>query len=292
MGDLTRARLPDPRHCTSNQRGQIHIIILVVLVVGFILYANFSGGGFLKKLFPSSSFSEKPAADKEGKISAPPKAEKKLVPSPALTPQAVSAPELSDTVPPKRSKAQPTGGLPAETRKTTLGLETDEKATCKYSDETSGIHYDSMQGEFDQIDSTTHAVLITTLSEGGKYKYYVKCRDEKGNKNTDDFTISFEVKLPVDKTPPVLTNPSHQGSILSIDAKEVVISISTDEPASCRYSGSMSGNFSAYDQTKRFHVKKITGLQAGKAYDFFVRCKDSAGNANTGDVLISFMVGQ
>ena len=251
----------------------------------------------MKKLFPSSSFSEKPAADKEGKISAPPKAEKKLVPSPALTPQAVSAPELSDTVPPKRSKAQPTGGLPAETRKTTLGLETDEKATCKYSDETSGIHYDSMQGEFDQIDSTTHAVLITTLSEGEKYKYYIRCMDEKGNKNIDDFVISFGVKLPEDKTPPVLSNPSHFGDVLPKDTKEVVISITTNEVTSCRYStiggvsyNSMPGRFSYYDQTKRFHTKKLTGLENGKAYDYFVRCQDSAKNSNTGDVLISFSV--
>ena len=275
-----------------NQKGQIHIIILVLAVVGFILYANFSGGGFLKKLFPSLSSSAKQTSSKGSKISAPPRAEKKLVPSPAPTTQAVPAPELPDTVPPKRSKAQPIGSLPAETRKITIGLETDEKATCRYSDETSGIHYDSMQGEFDQTDSTLHSVLITTLSEGGKYKYYVKCSDEKWNKNTDDFIISFEVKLPVDKTPPVLTNPSHQGSILPTGTKDVVISISTDEPASCRYTGSMSGSFSYYDQTKKFHVKTITKLEDGKAYDLFVRCKDSAGNANTGDVLISFRVGQ
>jgi hypothetical protein len=292
--DLVGVQISTPRPSMFNQKGQIHMIVLLLIVVGFVLYANFSDGSFLKKfLFPSFSPASSPAksAPNQGsRISSP-----DLPVAPA---QSVSAPEYSDIVPPQRFNPQPTGSLPAETRKITLNLGTDEKATCRYSSETSGVHYDSMQGKFDQTDSASHSVLITTLSEGGQYRYYVKCSDEKGNKNSDDFVISFEVKLPEDKTPPVLKNPSHQGDVLPAGTGGVTITISTDEPASCRYAtnpgvsySSMSGGLSYYDETKKFHVKSITGLQNGLVYNFFVRCRDFAGNANVGDVLISFSVG-
>lgn len=286
-----RVRFSHPRlNIMFNQKGQIHIIVLVLSVIAFILYVNFSDGSFFKKFFSPSASPAKSTPSKGGRISTP---------APPVTPtQPASTPEIPDILPPQRFDPQPIGSLPAGTRTITLSLETDEKATCKHSD-TSGVYYDSMQGKFDQANSTSHTVLITTLSEGGKYKYYVKCSDEKDNKNTDDFIISFEVKLPEDKTPPVLSNPSHQGDILPAGTREAVISISTDEPASCKYSidggkpySSMSGSFSYYDQTKKFHTKSITKLENGKAYDFFVRCKDLAGNANTGDVLIRFSVGQ
>ena len=270
-----------------NQKGQIHIIILAVLVFGFILYTNFSG----KPMFQSSSTKSTPK--QETKISAP---TTKKETSPQLTPG--PAPSVPDTTPPKRLNPQPKdkSNLPTDTRKTTLGLETDEKAICRYGD-VAGVSYDSMRGSFDQTNAASHSVLITTLSEGEKYKYYIRCMDEKGNKNIDDFVISFGVKLPEDKTPPVLSNPSHFGDVLPKDTKEVVISITTNEVTSCRYStiggvsyNSMPGRFSYYDQTKRFHTKKLTGLENGKAYDYFVRCQDSAKNSNTGDVLISFSV--
>ncbi|MBI2626266.1 MAG: hypothetical protein HYW69_01585 [Candidatus Nealsonbacteria bacterium] len=210
------------------------------------------------------------------------------------------APIEPDVTPPKRLNSQPKdkSSLPAETRKITLGLETDENATCKYGD-VAGLSYNSMQHFFDQTSAVSHSTLITTLSEGGQYEYFIKCQDEAGNTNIDDFSVSFSVKLPDDKTPPILTNPSHQGAILPKDTKEMVIAISTNEPASCRYSAnagtaysSMPGSFSYYDQTQKFHTKNITGLQNGKIYDFFVRCRDSAGNSNIGDVLISFSVEQ
>lgn len=281
----------------ENQRGQA-IIILVLAVLGFILYANFSGSDIIGKWFEGYKIkpnSQAPPSStiKETKISAPAVS----VPPSSTVPAPITP--TPDTVPPKRFNVQPKdkSQLSPETRQIILGLETNEKATCKYSN-IAGFSYNSMQHFFDQTDATLHSVPITTLSEGEKYKYYIKCSDTSGNKNTDDFTVSFEVKLPEDKMPPALMNPSHQGYILPKDTKEAVISVSTDEPAFCRYSASaetqyssMSGSFSYYDQTKKFHVKTITGLQNGKSYDFFVRCKDLAGNSNAGDVLISFSVG-
>lgn len=271
--------------------GQIHIIVLVLLVVGFIIYANFSGPGIGKWL---ESYKIKPTPQTPSS-SVPDKIKGSL---PSSSPPPAELSDVPDTVPPVRLNPKPLLGsaLPSETRKTTIGLETNEKATCKHST-VDNVHYDSMQGFFDQVDATSHSTLITTLSEGMGYVYFVKCTDKKGNKNSTDFIINFSVSAPVDVVPPVLSNPSHKGDVLPAETASAVISISTNEFASCRYSttggiayNSMSGSFSQYDQTGRFHVKQITGLTNGKSYDFFVRCKDTAGNANTGDVLISFSV--
>jgi hypothetical protein len=203
---------------------------------------------------------------------------------------------VSDAVPPSRFSPSPTTELPVETRQTTISLKTDEKAVCKYS-ATAGVSYDAMSNNFSSTNSTTHSTEVTGLSEGASYNYYVKCIDGAGNKNTNDLTISFKVAAPVDNTPPVLSNPSHRGDVLFYTTTSVVISIATNEPAACRYSasagtsyGSMNGSFSNYDQTKKFHVKELTGLQMGKAYDFYAKCSDTAGNVNTGDMLISFSI--
>jgi hypothetical protein len=40
------------------------------------------------------------------------------------------------------------------------------------------------------------------------------------------------------------------------------------------------------------HSRTVTGLTNGTTYSFFVRCQDSAGNANTNDFTISFLVAQ
>lgn len=275
----------------SNQRGQIHIILLVLFVVGFILYINFSGIG-INKLFESFKIGPKSQVPSTVRPAVP-SSPGQIVPAPVL----ISPVAGIDTAPPQRLNIQPKGGnFPPETRQVAVNLETDEKATCKYSD-VANVSFGSMQGKFSQTNSTSHSVLITTLSEGGQYAYFIKCADEKGNENTDDVAVSFGIMSPADTAPPVLSNPSHQGDVLPAGTASAVISISTNEPASCRYSAvgglsysSMPSAFSQYDQTKRFHVKQISGLVGGINYEFFVRCQDLSGNTNTGDVLISFSV--
>ncbi|MBI2450342.1 MAG: hypothetical protein HYV47_02270 [Candidatus Nealsonbacteria bacterium] len=203
----------------------------------------------------------------------------------------------ADATPPNRFSASPSGSLPVSTRQTNIKLQTDEKAICRYS-ETAGLGYDSMKN-FSNTNSTSHLAEILGLDEGGSYKFYVRCADQYGNKNTNDFIISFKVETAEDEIPPILSNPSHNGNILPSGTAQVVISISTNEPSACRYSAnagtvynSMSGRFSYYDQTQKFHTKSVTGLQNGRGYDYFVRCQDLAGNANIGDVLISFSIAQ
>ncbi|RLC74760.1 MAG: hypothetical protein DRI61_16085, partial [Chloroflexi bacterium] len=98
----------------------------------------------------------------------------------------------SDTTPPVRSNGSPTGKLPAGTTQITLSLTTDENATCRYST-TPGIPYASMTNTFSNTGDTSHSTIITGLSNGNTYNYYIKCIDTYNNANTDDYLISFSI---------------------------------------------------------------------------------------------------
>ena len=98
----------------------------------------------------------------------------------------------NDTIAPIRSNPQPSGEQTSGTTQTTISLTTDETAVCKYS-ETAGTDYDSMENIFDNTNSTIHTQTITGLSDGETYTYYIRCQDEQGNTNTDDYPITFSV---------------------------------------------------------------------------------------------------
>lgn len=266
----------------NQQKGQIPIIFLVLVVIAIVLISNSSkfSKGIWQTFLPSN-----PTLQKETQKSD----EKKYVP--VVSENVVPVP---DTIPPKRLNPQPTGKQVAETRKIIISLETDEKAVCKYTI-VSGMSYDSIQNTFSNTNSTLHSTLITTLSEGEKYSYYIKCMDNNGNKNTDDFVIAFEVKKPDDFTPPVRSNQYPVNEVFSIN-ETVMIGISTDEPAQCRYSDESGNLYSSMgkslssDGTGKYHTAIISGLQIDKDYNYFIRCKDLSDNVNTGDVMVSFRI--
>ncbi|MBS3166413.1 DUF1565 domain-containing protein [Candidatus Woesearchaeota archaeon] len=98
----------------------------------------------------------------------------------------------SDTTPPVRSSGSPSGSLAAGTTQTYISLNTDEISTCRYSTNP-GTSYSSMVNTFQTTGGMGHSQLITGLSNGQNYNYYVRCNDTSGNFNTNDFTISFSV---------------------------------------------------------------------------------------------------
>jgi glucose/arabinose dehydrogenase len=103
-----------------------------------------------------------------------------------------SVAKAGDSTPPVRSNGQPAGTLAAGTTQTSLGLTTDENATCRYAT-TAGVAYASMPNTFSSTGGITHATLVSGLTNGGNYSYYVRCQDASGNANTDDFAITFSV---------------------------------------------------------------------------------------------------
>ncbi|MBW8833424.1 MAG: hypothetical protein JF606_29440, partial [Burkholderiales bacterium] len=97
-----------------------------------------------------------------------------------------------------------------------------------------------------------------------------------------------------DTTPPALSN-AQPGGALPAGTTQTTLSLSSDENATCRYAttagtayGSMPNTFSSTGATS--HSTLVSGLANGQSYSYYVRCQDTAGNANTSDLAISFSV--
>jgi hypothetical protein len=99
----------------------------------------------------------------------------------------------TDTTPPVCSAGSPSGNLSSGTTNTTISLSTDETANCRYS-LTAGTSYSSMTNTFSATDSTSNSTIVSGLTDGGSYNYYIRCNDTSGNVNTDDYVISFSVE--------------------------------------------------------------------------------------------------
>lgn len=100
----------------------------------------------------------------------------------------------------------------------------------------------------------------------------------------------------VDTTPPTRSNPQPTGA-LAAGTTQATLSLTTDEPATCRYGTSPGIAYSAMSVTfattgSTSHSSPVTGLVNGGAYTYYVRCQDLAGNANTTDTTIAFSVSQ
>ena len=122
----------------------------------------------------------------------------------ALSGTTVSQPQ--DTTPPTRSNGAPSGALSVGVTQTAISLSTNESATCKYST-AAGAAYASATNTFSTTGSTSHSALISGLSYGISYTYYVRCMDGSGNVNTDDYVITFSVATPT-QTPTSSPTPT------------------------------------------------------------------------------------
>src|SRR3989344_5768012 len=73
-------------------------------------------------------------------------------------------------------------------------LSTDTAATCKYG-LVAGTPYSSLPISFTTTGSTTHSTLVSALTDGSSYTYYVRCSSQ-GFPTTGDYIISFSVTPP------------------------------------------------------------------------------------------------
>ena len=100
--------------------------------------------------------------------------------------------------------------------------------------------------------------------------------------------------LAPDVVPPQVSSPTPTGT-LPVGTTQAVLGVVTNEAATCRY-GTTPGV--AYDGlTSTFtttgatvHSTTQAGLVNGGSYAYYVRCRDSSGNATTADTTISFAV--
>ncbi len=205
-----------------------------------------------------------------------------------------SAPPAPDTTAPVRGNGQPSGTLPAGTTGANLQLSTDEIATCRYAS-SPGTSYATMGSTFGTTGGVSHSTPVSGLANGNTYTYYVRCADNSGNANTTDFAITFSVATPApDTTPPVRSNGQPAGT-LPVGTTATTLQLTTDEAATCRYALAAGTSYAAMPNVfattaGMSHATPVSGLTNGNAYTFYVRCIDSAANANINDFVITFNV--
>jgi hypothetical protein len=98
----------------------------------------------------------------------------------------------------------------------------------------------------------------------------------------------------LDITVPTLSTGSPSG-ILPGGTTQTTIALATNENAVCRYATTPNVAYTAMPQTfsstgGTTHSTSVAGLVNGGSYQYYVRCQDAAGNANTSDFTISFTV--
>lgn len=97
--------------------------------------------------------------------------------------------DTTETIPPYRFNPTPTSTIGGTTLSVEIGLETDELAICKWST-ASGTAYAAMPSTFTTTGKIVHSTVVG-VTPGQLNIYYVRCIDDEGNFNIDDFLIAF-----------------------------------------------------------------------------------------------------
>jgi len=149
----------------------------------------------------------------------------------------------------------------------------------------------------DDIDGDISSNIIVTgivsTSTVGSYSVRYNVADAVGNVAEEVVRI-VNVNPAPDTTAPVLSNGSPSGA-LSSGTTQATLSLTTDEPATCKYANTagialadMVSTISGVATTT--HSSIVNGLVNSTSYNYYVRCQDINGNANLEDYLISFSV--
>ncbi len=99
--------------------------------------------------------------------------------------------DTRETIPPVRFNGAPSGTISGTTLVVQFSVETDEFSKCRYST-ASNTPYFSMGSEFSSSFMTVHARNVT-VATSTTYTFFVRCIDDEGNMNTDDYEITFTV---------------------------------------------------------------------------------------------------
>lgn len=97
--------------------------------------------------------------------------------------------DTTEEIPPYRFNGSPEGEIGGTTLYVELSLETDEFAWCRFG-QTPGVAFTSMTSEFDDTGLIVHTHLVAVV-KNALNTYYIRCIDDEGNYNTDDFEIAF-----------------------------------------------------------------------------------------------------
>ena len=99
--------------------------------------------------------------------------------------------DTTEEIPPFRFNPAPTSTVGGTTLSVEISLETDEFAFCRYS-ESAGVAFGAMANTFSNSGLIFHSTVVTVVPDTVA-SYYVRCIDDEGNFNIDDFLIQFAV---------------------------------------------------------------------------------------------------
>lgn len=141
--------------------------------------------------------------------------------------------------------------------------------------------------------TTATSYLDTNLTPSTAYSYGVSAYDPAGNESSQASSNATTLAGP-DTTPPSRSNGSPSG-VLEASTTQTTLTLNTSEAATCKYAtssgvgyGSMPATFGTTGGAS--HSQTVSGLINGGSYNYYVRCQDSALNANSDDYQISFSV--
>ncbi len=124
----------------------------------------------------------------------------------------VSVPNLdtTETDPPVRFNGAPSGTISGTSLAVQISVETDEFSKCRYST-ASGTPYFSMGSEFTSNFTTIHPETIS-VSTSTTYTFFIRCIDDEGNVNIDDYVLTFTVPEYPEGTPGAEGEDEGEGS--------------------------------------------------------------------------------
>jgi Dockerin type I domain len=99
--------------------------------------------------------------------------------------------DTTEEIPPFRFNPAPTSTVGGTTLSVEISLETDEFAICKF-DRVPGTTFGVMPTTFGNTGLIFHSTVVA-VTPGTLQQFYVRCIDDEGNFNIDDFIIEFSV---------------------------------------------------------------------------------------------------
>jgi hypothetical protein len=132
--------------------------------------------------------------------------------------------------------------------------------------------------------ATAHTVKLNDLKLGSKYQAILKVENAQGDKVISNPIQFTTVK---DQAPPLISKVANESTLYpSAEAKvQTIVSWSTDEPAYCEFfyregiaPGIEPTGLGENKEPKSAHVQVVVEFMPSTVYQYWVECKDLAGN--------------
>ena len=186
----------------------------------------------------------------------------------------------------------------------TFGITTDEPSQCKidfnHTEKLDDMNYWVGGSNLYKYNHTEQFTLPgpanlkkenLTVENGGKWTFYLRCRDKNGNENVADYALRFCVDPTPDTTAPQIKATSiENGGCVAANTQNASVEFFLNEPATCKWSKSdqtyesMQGTMTCSNSLSQMNAQQLYVCNAQldsiarDGTDYYIRCEDNAGN--------------